>query len=77
MIASVHFNGDRRTVTTVHRYRWDWNRKLHRELCEFEHRVADEKHGGAKAIRLFNQVQASRELATLIKQTQRKGGNAL
>lgn len=55
---------------TVLRYRWDWNRKLHRELCEseFEHRVADfleqfvEQHGGAKRIRLFNQVQASREL---------------
>lgn len=54
---------------TVHRYRWDWNRPLHRELCEseFEHRVADcleefvEKHG-PKRIRLFNQVQASREL---------------
>lgn len=56
--------------TTVHRYRWDWNRKLHRELCEseFEHRVADfleqfvEQHGGPQRIRLFNQVQASREL---------------
>jgi hypothetical protein len=56
--------------TTVHRYRWDWNRKLHRELCEseFEHRVADcleefvGQHGGAHRIKLFNQVQASREI---------------
>ena len=55
---------------TVLRYHWDWNRQLHRELCEseFEHRVADfleqfvEQHGGAKRIRLFNQVQASRKL---------------
>jgi hypothetical protein len=55
---------------TVHRYRWDWNRKLHRELCEseFEHRVADcleqfrDQHGGENRIRLFNQVQASREI---------------
>lgn len=55
---------------TVLRYRWDWNRNLHRELCEseFEHRVADfleqfvEQNGGPKRIRLFNQVQASREL---------------
>ena len=62
--------GEAEPKTTVHRYRWDWNRKLHRELCEseFEHRVADcleefvEKHGGLKRIRLFNQVQASREL---------------
>lgn len=54
----------------MQRYRWDWNRKLHRELCEseFEHRVADyleqfvEQHGGAKHLKLFNQVQASREL---------------
>jgi hypothetical protein len=53
---------------TVHRYRWDWNRTLHRELCEseFEHRVADcleefvEQHGGQKRIKLFNQVQAWR-----------------
>ena len=62
--------GETETTKTVHRYRWDWNRKLHRALCEseFEHRVADcleefvEQHGGAKRIRLFNQVQASREL---------------
>jgi hypothetical protein len=55
---------------SVQRYRWDWNRKLHRELCEseFEHRVADyleqfvERNGGANRIRLFNQVRASREL---------------
>ncbi len=55
---------------TVHRYRWDWNRKLHRELCEseFEHRVADcleefvRQHGGDKSLKLFNQVQASREI---------------
>ena len=54
----------------VHRYRWDWNRRLHRELCEseFEHRVADyleqfaEQCGGTETVRLFNQVQASREL---------------
>ncbi len=51
-------------------YRWDWNRKLHRELCEseFEHRVADvlerfvEDHAGKAKLRLFNQVQASRAL---------------
>lgn len=62
--------GGTENQTTVHRYRWDWNRKLHRELCEseFEHRVADcleefvEQHGGARRIKLFNQVQASREL---------------
>lgn len=55
---------------TVQRYRWGWNRQLHRELCEsqFEHRVADyleafaEQNGGAKQISLFNQVRASREL---------------
>ena len=55
---------------TVHRYRWGWNRTLHRQLCEseFEHRVADcleqfvEQHGGPKRLRLFKQVQASREL---------------
>ncbi len=58
------------TIKTVHRYRWDWNRNLHRELCEseFEHRVADcleefvHASGGEEFIRLFNQVQASREL---------------
>jgi hypothetical protein len=62
--------GDAENQTTVHQYRWGWNRKLHRELCEseFEHRVADcleefvERYGGPKRIRLFNQVQASREL---------------
>ena len=62
--------GETESQPSVHHYRWDWNRKLHRELCEseFEHRVADhleqfvEQHGGAKLIRLFNQVQASREL---------------
>lgn len=60
----------RETTTTVHRYRWDWNRQLHRDQCEseFEHRVADcleefvEQHGGAKRLRLFNQVQASGKL---------------
>jgi hypothetical protein len=54
----------------VERYRWDWNRPLHRELCEseFEHRVADcleqfvTENGGPKRIRLFNQVLASRSL---------------
>jgi len=54
----------------VHSYRWGWNRKLHRQLCEseFEHRVADyleqfvEQNGGLKRIRLFNQVQASEKL---------------
>jgi len=62
--------GGAEATTTVHRYRWDWNRKLHRELCEseFEHRVADyleefvKQQGGEKRIKLFNQVQASREL---------------
>ena len=54
----------------VQLYRWDWNRKLHRELCEseFEHRVADyleafvAQHGGEKRVRLFNQVLASGKL---------------
>ncbi|MEN9573656.1 MAG: hypothetical protein RL514_1511 [Verrucomicrobiota bacterium] len=54
----------------VQLYRWDWNRKLHRELCEseFEHRVADylekfvSQNGGEKRIRLFNQVLASAHL---------------
>jgi hypothetical protein len=63
-------NSEAADQATVHRYRWDWNRKLHRELCEseFEHRVADcledfvRQHGGENRIKLFNQVQASREL---------------
>jgi hypothetical protein len=62
--------GETESKPTVKRYRWDWNRKLHRELCEseFEHRVADylemfvQQQGGEKRVRLFNQVQASREL---------------
>ncbi|MBI2926461.1 MAG: AAA family ATPase [Verrucomicrobia bacterium] len=63
-------SGEPQPQQTVHRYRWDWNRELHRHLCEseFEHRVADyleefqRLHGGPKRIRLFNQVAASREL---------------
>jgi hypothetical protein len=62
--------GEAESKPPVQRYRWDWNRNLHRELCEseFEYRVADyleqfvEQHGGAKRIRIFNQIQASREL---------------
>ena len=51
---------------TVSRYRWDWNRTLHRNLCEseFEHRVADyleafQHQHGPRRIKLFNQVFAS------------------
>jgi hypothetical protein len=63
-------SGEAESKATIHRYRWDWNRKLHRDLCEseFEHRVADcleefaKRFGGPQRIRIFNQVKASREL---------------
>ena len=58
------------TKPTVTKYQWDWNRSLHRDLCEsdFEHKVADyleefvELNGGAANYKLFNQVKASRAI---------------
>ena len=63
-------NNEADSQTTVSRYHWNWNRQLHRELCEseFEHRVADcleefvRQNGGPNRIKLFNQVHASREI---------------